>query len=88
MHSISIFIDIGSTHSYVTLKVVKRCGLRKKRHDKPWLVLQATNKKRNVSEVVKECTIELNVFPIVAELNTLPLGSYNALIRMDWMKHH
>ena len=58
--SISILIDPGSSHSYVTPKVVESCSLRKMKHDKSWLVQLATGKKRRASEVVMECPIELN----------------------------
>ena len=86
MHSISILIDLGSTHSYTTPKVVESCHLRKKRHEKTWLVQLAIESKRKVSEVVKEFPIELNGFPIVAELNIVPLGSYDTIIEMEWLE--
>ena len=44
--------------------------------------------KRKVSEVVKECPIELNGLFTKADLNILPLGSYDTLIDMDWLEQH
>lgn len=38
--------------------------------------------------VVRECPIELNGFPTIANLNVLHLGSYDALICMDWLEKH
>lgn len=36
--SISILIDLGSTHSYVMPTIVEACCLSKKRHGKSWLI--------------------------------------------------
>ena len=51
--SISILIDLGSTHSYITPRVVDICGFKKVKHRKSWLVHLATGTKRKVSEVVE-----------------------------------
>lgn len=88
MHCISILIDPRSSHSYMMPKVVKDYDLNKKRHDKSWLVQLATRTKWKVSEVIKECPMELNGFSTVAELNILSMGSCDALIRMDWLEKH
>jgi hypothetical protein len=39
-------------------------------------------------EEVRECPIELNEFLTTTNLKILPLGSYNALISMDWLEKH
>ena len=52
--SISILIDPGSTHSYITPRVVEICAFKKVKHRKSWLVQLATETKRKVSEVVKK----------------------------------
>ena len=36
--SISMLIDAGALHSYVSLEIVDVCKLGKVKHDKPWLV--------------------------------------------------
>ena len=36
--SVSILIDPGSTHSYITPRVVDICAFKKDKHRKPWLV--------------------------------------------------
>ena len=71
---ISILIDLGSTHSYVTPKIVENFLFGKKKHDKSCLVQLAIGTKRKVSEVVKECPIELNGLYTQAYSNSLPLG--------------
>ena len=53
--SVSILIDPGFTHSYITPRVVENCSFKKVKHRKPWLVQLATRTKRKVSEVVEKC---------------------------------
>ena len=43
--SISMLIDPGALHSYVSPKIVDVCKLGKVKHDKPWLVQLATGMK-------------------------------------------
>ena len=58
--SISILIDPGSTHSYITPRVVDNCSFKKVKHRKSWLVQLATGTKRKVSEVVEKCPLVMN----------------------------
>jgi hypothetical protein len=45
--------------------------------------------KRKINELVKYCVIDMNGLNIKVDVNTIPLGSYDCLIGMDWMeKHH
>ena len=41
-----------------------------------------------MKKVVKEYLVELNGFFTNTNLNVLPLGSYDALISMDWLEKH
>ena len=43
--SVSILIDPGSTHSYITPRVVEICACKKVKHRKSWLVQLATGTK-------------------------------------------
>ena len=51
--SVSILIEPGSTHSYITPRVVDICAFKKVKHRKSWLVQLITGTKRKVSEVVE-----------------------------------
>ena len=55
---ISIFIDLGSTHRYISPKIVEMCEFNKTKHSKSWLVQLATKTKRKVSEMVEKCPFE------------------------------
>ena len=86
--SISMLIDPGALHSYVSPEIVDVCKLGKVKHDKPWLVQFATGMKHTVSKIVKDCEVNLNGFPTRVNVNILPLGSYDVLISMDTLGLH
>ena len=85
---ISILIDPGSTHSYITPRVVENCAFKNLKHRKSWLVQLATRTKRKVSEVVEKFPLVMNGLVTYVDMNILPLGSYDVLIRMDWLEPH
>ena len=85
---VSILIDPGSTHSYITLIVVEICAFKKLTHRKSWLVQLAIGTKRKVSEVVEKCPLVMDGLVTYADLNVLPLGSYDILIGMDSLEVH
>ena len=37
-HTISVLIDLGSTHNYITPGFVEMCTLKKSKHRRSWLV--------------------------------------------------
>ena len=86
--SISILIDLVSTHIYSTPMVVDICAFKKVKHQKPWLVQLATGTKRKVSELVEKCPLVMNGLITCVDLNVLLLGSYDVLIGMDWLEAH
>jgi hypothetical protein len=83
-----ILIDSGASHSYVDPRVVENLHLMRRKHEKSWLVQLATGTKRKVTELVKSCSVDMKGMSTKAELNILPLGSYDCLIGMDWLDQH
>ena len=83
-----VLIDPGSTHSYITPRLVEMCSLKKSKHRKSWLVQLATRTKRKVSEVVEKFPFVMNGIVTSVDLNVLPLHSYDVLIGMDWLEEH
>eukprot|EP00253_Pinus_taeda_P017231 PITA_17231 len=86
--TISVLIDPGATLSYVNPKVVERCNLQSAKFKNPWLVQLATGAKRQVTAKINDCSFTIADQPITADLNILPLGSYDILIGMDWLEKH
>ena len=64
------------------------CALRKAKHINSWLVHLATGTQRKVNEVVEKFPLVINGLSTFIVLNVLPLGSYDVLIRMDWLEAH
>jgi hypothetical protein len=86
--TISILIDSGASHSYIDPKMVESLKFTRSKHGKSSLVQLATGARRKVNDMVKSCLIDLNGMNTKADLNILPLGSYDCLIRMDWLDQH
>eukprot|EP00253_Pinus_taeda_P036311 PITA_36311 len=86
--SIAVLIDPGATLSYASSKIVEQCKLQSEKFKNPWLVQLATGAKRRVLAKINNCSLTIAGQPIVADLNILPLGSYDILIGMDWLEKH
>ena len=86
--TVSILIDPGSTHIYITPGLIEMCTLKKSKHRISWLVRLATGTKKKVNEVVREWSLVMDGLITYAVLNMLPLGSYDFLIGMDWLEAH
>ena len=85
---IFILIDIGAILSYISPRIVELCKLVLEKINKPWLVDLAIGTKREVTIYVKDYELLMNNFITHANLNILPLGSYDMLIGMDWIEKH
>jgi hypothetical protein len=68
--------------------VVEILHLTRRKNEKSWLVQLAIGTKRKVTELVKSCSMDKRGMSTKAELNILPLGSYDYLIGMDWLNQH
>lgn len=84
--SITVLIDPGATLSYISPKIVEQCKLQLQKFRNPWLVQLTTGAKRRVIAKIKNCPLIIAGQPVVADLNMLPLGSYDVLIGMDWLE--
>ena len=82
------FIDPGSTHSYISPRVVDIFSFKKARQRKSQLDQLAIGTKRKVSEVVEKCSLVMDGLVTYADLNVLPLGSYDVLVGTNWLEAH
>ena len=87
-HTVSVLIDLGLTHSYITPGLVEMCTLNNSKHRSSWLVQLATGTKNKISEAVMNCPLVMDGLVTGADMNVLPLGSYDVLIGMDWLEAH
>ena len=86
--TIVILIYSGDIHSYIDPKMVESFHLLRRKNGKSWLVPLTTRAKRKFNEMVKSCIMDMNGLNTRADLNILPLGSYDCLIGMDWLDQH
>eukprot|EP00253_Pinus_taeda_P031533 PITA_31533 len=49
---------------------------------------EATRAKRRVTAKINDCSFTIADQPITADLNIIPLGSYDILIGKDWLEKH
>jgi hypothetical protein len=84
----TILIDSGASHSYIDPRVVESFLLSRSKDKKSWLVQLATRTKRKVIELVKSYPMDMNGLSTKAELNIMPLGSYDSLIGMNWLEQN
>ena len=82
-HYVSVLIDHGSAHSYITPRVVDICAFKKLKHNKSWLAQLATGTKRKVSESLEKFPLDKDGVLTCENMNIFPLGSYDILIGMD-----
>jgi hypothetical protein len=86
---ITILIDSGVILSYINDNIVKIFHLQRSNLKKSWLVQLATEAKRKINELAKDCPIDMNGLITRVDANIIPLGSHDFLIDMDWLeKHH
>lgn len=85
-HIVDILIDLGEIHCHIDHKVVYRLHLEKSEIEKSSLFQLTTRTKRMMNETVRSCLINMNGLNAVVDMNLIPLGSYDILIGMDWLK--
>ena len=83
---IDTLIDPRASLSYISPNLVEKCKLPVEKFASSWLVHLAITAKRKVTSLVKNCAVTMDQFETFVKLNVLPLGSYDILIGMDWLK--
>jgi hypothetical protein len=87
-HPITILIEYGARHSYINSNIIEIFQLQRSKHKKYRLVQLATWAKTKINELVKYFPIDMNGLNTKVDVNIIPLGSYDCLIGMDWLKKH
>ena len=87
-HIVYVLIDPGSTHRYIMPGFVEMCPFKKSKQRRSWLVQLAIGTKKKISEVIIKFPLVMDGLFTCANMNVLPLGSYDALIGMDWLEYH
>jgi predicted aspartyl protease len=86
---VAILIDSGAIYCYIDPKIVDGLHLEKSKLGKSSLARLSTGTNRRIHDMVRSCSISINGMNTTMDINTIPLGSYDILIGMDWLdKHH
>ena len=81
-----ICVALDSRQAYYQSHMIELEGMINNQPISSWI---DSGTKRKVSELVKDCVINMKGVSTKAFLNVIPLGSYDCLIGMDWLdKHH
>ena len=86
--TITILIDSGASNTHIAPNLVEKCHLKKCKLKTMSIVQLATGDKRKIIEFVKMCPLEMNGVKTFLDLKSIPLGSYDVLIGMDWLDAH
>eukprot|EP00253_Pinus_taeda_P016051 PITA_16051 len=78
--TVAVLIYLGATLSYIIPKVVEHCKIQPVKFKNTWLVQLATGAKRRVLAKVNNYSLKIAGRPVMADLNVLPLSSYDVLI--------
>jgi predicted aspartyl protease len=85
---ISILIDTVAILIYITPALVEENKLKREKHAKSCLAQLATGTKRKVKYFIYDCELSIDGQNTKSNMNVLPLGSYDIIIRMDWLEKH
>ena len=83
----TLLIDSGSTHSFVSPKCVRNLELSRKPNTS-FTVKIATGKRTKSLTTVGDLKFKLGGHDTHATFRVLPLGIYDGILGMDWLKEH
>ncbi|MCO5608798.1 hypothetical protein L7F22_063015 [Adiantum nelumboides] len=82
---VEFLIDCGSTHSFLSPRCMRK--LRLNQYPANRLVVELANGKEVLSQhTAGQIDFELGGYPTSAQFRTLPLGVYDGILGLDWLK--
>lgn len=82
---ISMLLDSGSTHNFISQSLVKACGL-KTEPCKPMVVTIANGEKIKCDKQIMNFTWNMSNENFNSRMYVIPLGGYDAVLGVQWMK--
>ena len=83
----NLLIDLGATHSFISLACVSKLSLPSFQ-DLTLTVKLATSKTTHSLQTVGSIQFEIGGYKTQATFRVLPLGTYEGIIGMDWLVKH
>ncbi|KAH7572255.1 hypothetical protein JRO89_XS04G0228500 [Xanthoceras sorbifolium] len=83
--SVTVLIDSGNTHNFISESAARRVGLQPKTEGK-MEVMVASGEKLNCPDKCSNVQLKLQRIPIVAEFFILPLEGYDIVMGTQWLQ--
>ena len=85
--SFKLLIDFGSTHSFISPKCICNISLEQKPSKKLTIEL-ASGKEVVTCSAIGSLDFLLDTYPTKGYFHVMPLGVYDGILGMDWLKTH
>jgi hypothetical protein len=86
--TLSILIDPGATESFISGAALKRIKVKAVEQDEFSFMEMASRAKQKVGGKVTGCALNLGEFVLRDNLYVIILGTYDVVIRMDWLESY
>jgi hypothetical protein len=86
--TLSILIDPGATESFISGAALKRIKVKAVEQDEFSFMEMASRAKQKVGGKVMGCALNLGEFVLRDNLYVIILGTYDVVIRMDWLESY
>lgn len=86
-HAVSILLDSGSTHSFISFEVASQLSGRSSCHTPLWVIvgngtkIQCSDEYQNLQWAIQQCHF-------VSTVNVLPLIKFDMIMGMDWLARY
>jgi hypothetical protein len=86
--NVKILFDPGATDSFISPSSLEKSGLAAHEHDEFKQVDMASGEKQAVGPSVDNCIVDLGLCTTRLKVYVTALGTYDLIIRMDWLVAH
>ena len=85
---LSVLIDLGATHSFISPIALLRCGLIAHEKSNFRMVEMASGSQQSIGSLVRDCIVNLGRCDTKMNLYSMTLGTYDRIVGMDWLESH
>jgi hypothetical protein len=86
--NVKILSDFGATDSFISPSALEKSGLATYEHDDFKQVEMASGEKKVVGPSIDNCIVDLGVCTTRLKVYVTAIGTYDLIIRMDWLEAH
>jgi hypothetical protein len=86
--NVKILFDFGAIDSFISPCALEKCGLAAYEHNDLKQVEMASREKPAVKPSIDNCLVDLGVCTTMLKVYVTALGTYDVIIKMDWLESH